>query len=64
MYIDDSIELRSDIPSELQEYFKELRKFYDAQDWFQFDILWELVEVRTKAYYLSGKITREELNQI
>lgn len=64
MFIDDAVTVRNDLPEELMEAFQELREYYDAGDWFQFDMLFDLVEVRTKAYYLAGKISREDLNLI
>ena len=38
MFIDETIELRRDLPDRLQRDFVELRKYYDAGDWFNFDI--------------------------
>lgn len=64
MFIDETVIVRKDLPEELTEAFHELRKYYDAGDWFQFDMLFDLVEARTKAYYLAGKISREDLNLI
>lgn len=57
MYIDENIILREDLPERLQQY-------YDADDWFMFDTLFEAVEATVKAYYLAGKISREDLNTI
>lgn len=64
MYIDENIVLRSDLPESLQEDFAELRGYYDAGDWLMFDTIFEAVEAKIKAYYLAGKISREDLNQI
>jgi len=64
MFIDETVHVREDLPKELLEAFQELKGYYDADDWFQFDMLFELVEARTKAYYLAGKISREDLNLI
>lgn len=64
MFIDETVEVKEDLPKELGDYFLELKQYYDADDWFQFDMLFELVEARVKAYYLAGKISREDLNQI
>ena len=60
MYIDETIELRSDLPDRLQRDFVELRKYYDAGDWFNFDIFFEGVEATVKGYYLAGKISRAD----
>mgnify|MGYP000924406180 CR=1 FL=1 len=64
MYIDESVLLRDDLPKGLQHDFNELKGYYDKNDWFQFDMLFEVVEASVKAYYLAGKISREDLNQI
>lgn len=64
MYIDEAITLPANLPKGLQRDFKELREYYDAGDWLQFDLLFEAVEASVKAYYLAGKISREELNLI
>ncbi len=64
MYIDETVEVRADLPKELLDDFIELRKHYEADEWFEFGMLFELVEARTKAYYLAGKIGREDLELI
>lgn len=64
MFIDEAIDLREDLPKGLQRDFAELREYYDAGDWFNFDIFFEGVEATVKAYYLAGKISREDLNCI
>ena len=42
----------------------ELQEYYNAGDWFMFDTAFEAVEASVKAYYLAGKISREDLNSI
>lgn len=64
MFIDETVIVRKDLPTELIEAFQELREYYNADDWFQFDMLFDLVEARAKAYYLAGRISREDLNSI
>lgn len=64
MFIDETVIVRKDLPTELTEAFQELREYYNADDWFQFDMLFDLVEARAKAYYLAGRISREDLNSI
>ncbi len=64
MYIDEKITLSADLPKGLRSDFKELQEYYDAGDWLRFDLLFETVEASVKAYYLAGKISREELNLI
>lgn len=64
MYNDKTIALPVSLPVGLQNDFKELQEYYDAGDWLQFDLLFEAVEASVKAYYLAGKISREELNLI
>ncbi len=64
MYVDEKISLRDDLPDGLQRDFKHLQEYYDIGDWFMFDTVLEAVEASVKAYYLAGKITREDLNCI
>lgn len=64
MYNDKSIVLPDNLPVGLQNDFAELQGYYDEGDWLQFDLLFEAVEASVKAYYLAGKISREELNLI
>ena len=64
MFIDETVAGRTDMPKELMDAFGELKKYYDADDWFQFDMLFDLVEARAKAYYLAGKISRADLDMI
>jgi hypothetical protein len=64
MYLDESIQLRRDLPDSLQRDFTELKGYYDEDNWFQFDMLLEEVEASVKAHFLAGKISREELEQI
>ncbi|MCI8741143.1 MAG: hypothetical protein HFG63_00675 [Lachnospiraceae bacterium] len=64
MYNDQSIILPSHLPDGLKRDFQELQEYYDAGDWLQFDLLFEAAEASVKAYYLAGKISREELNLI
>lgn len=64
MYNDQTIVLPASLPAGLQSDFKELQEYYDEGDWLQFDLLFEVVEASVKAYYLAGKISREELNLI
>ena len=59
-----TIALPVNLPAGLQSDFKELQEYYDMGDWLQFDLLFEAVEASIKAYYLAGKISREELNLI
>lgn len=64
MYIDEKISLRDNLPDGLQRDSKELQEYYDADDWFMFDTVCEAVEASVKAYYLAGKISRDDLNCI
>lgn len=64
MYLDERIQLRTDLPSGLQRDLEELQKYYEADDWFMFDTFFESVEASIKAYYLAGKISRNDLNLI
>lgn len=64
MYVDEKICLRENLPDELKSDFRELQEYYNAGDWFMFDTVFEAVEASVKAYYLAGKISREDLNCI
>ena len=64
MYIDEKVDLRDNLPTALQHDFEELQIYYEAGDWFMFDTIFEVVEASVKAYYLAGKITRDDLNCI
>ena len=64
MYIDEKIFLRDNLPDGLQRDFLELQEYYDADDWFMFDTIFEAVEASVKAYYLAGKISKDDLNCI
>lgn len=64
MYIDQEIRLRDDMPESLRHDFEVLQEYYDADDWFMFDIYMSEVEASVKAHYLAGKISREEVTTI
>lgn len=64
MYNDKTITLPEILLEGLQRDFKELQEYYNAGDCLQFDLLFEAVEASVKAYYLAGKISREELNLV
>ncbi|MCI8358798.1 MAG: hypothetical protein HFI51_11735 [Lachnospiraceae bacterium] len=64
MYIDEKVKLRDNLPTGLQHDFEELQEYFEAGDWFMFDTVFEVVEASVKAYYLAGKITKDDLNSI
>lgn len=64
MYVDEQIILRDNLPVGLQRDFIELQEYYNAGDWFMFDTVFEAIEASVKAYYLAGKISKEDLNSI
>ena len=64
MYIEDKVTLRDNLPTGLQHDFEELQEYFEAGDWFMFDTVFEVVEASVKAYYLAGKITKDDLNSI
>ena len=64
MYVDEQIILRDDLPDGLQRDFMELQEYYNTGDWFMFDTVFEAIEASVKAYYLAGKISREDLDNI
>lgn len=64
MYIDENISLREDLSNRLQQDSEELQGYYDVDDWFMFDTVFEAVEATVKAYYLARKISIADLNRI
>ena len=64
MYVDEQIILRDNLSDGLQHDFIALQEYYNAGDWFMFDTAFEAIEASVKAYYLAGKISREDLNNI
>ena len=64
MYIDEKVKLRDNLPTGLQHDFEELQEYFEAGDWFMFDTVFEVVEASVKAYYLAGKIIRDDLDCI
>ena len=64
MYVDEQIILRDNLPDGLQRDFIELQEYYNAGDWIMFDTVFEAIEASVKAYYLAGKISKEDLNSI
>ena len=55
MFIDETIELREDLPERLWRDFAELRKYYDAGDWFNFDIFFEGLRQPSRDIIWRGK---------
>ena len=43
LYMDETIALDKSLPTELLRDFEELGKFYEAGDWLNFDLLFEVV---------------------
>lgn len=64
MYIDETIVLDKNLPAELWRDFEELGKYYEAGDWLNFDLLFEVVEASVKSYYLNGRISKRDLENI
>jgi len=64
MYVDEKIILRDNLPDGLQRDFNILQEYYDANDWFMFDTVFEEIEASVKAYYLAGKISIDDLKCI
>lgn len=64
MYIDKTIELRTDLPNKLVEDLEILENYYADGDWLNFDTYFEAFEGTVKAHYIAGKIQLEDLNLI
>lgn len=64
MYIDEDVKLRDDLPKQIQEDMAQLQKYYDADDWLNFELLLEGALATAKGYYYAGKISRADLDNI
>ncbi|ODM11387.1 hypothetical protein BLA28_32800 [Eisenbergiella tayi] len=64
MYIDETIVLDKNLQTELLRDFQVLGKYYEAGDWLNFDLLFEVVEVSVKSNYLNGRISNQDLENI
>lgn len=63
MYIDETIVLDKNLQTELLRDFQVLGKYYEAGDWLNFDLLFEVVEVSVKSNYLNGRISNQDLEK-
>ena len=65
MIMDKSVQLDFEsLPQMLQEDFSELEKYYEADDWFHYDITLENSVPSIKAFYVSGRIDSVMFKQI
>lgn len=64
MYRDENIKLSPNLPKRLQDDIAELEKLYDEDDEFAWMNLMEMIDVDTRAYIVSGRITQEEGYQV
>ena len=61
---DETIVLDKNLQTELLRDFQVLGKYYEAGDWLNFDLLFEVVEVSVKSNYLNGRISNQDLENI
>lgn len=58
---DESIEIDStNLPNVLKNIMKELEDLYKKDDWFNYDLKYDLFEVKLKQCVLNGLITDNE----
>lgn len=64
MFIDPDIPIPDNMPKSLLKDFEILQKYYDADDWSNYELYFDGVESSIKSYYLCGRITHAEAIQL
>ena len=54
----------SKLPNELQEMIKKLEEYDKTGDWFNYDILFDELEITGKTYLRNRQITEQEYEKI
>ena len=54
----------SHLPNSLQEYIKKLEEYDKLHDWFNYDIVFDMLEVDAKSYLIDKLITEEDYDMI
>lgn len=54
----------SKFPNELQEMIKQLEEYDKTGDWFNYDILFDELEITGKTYLRNRQITEQEYEKI
>ncbi len=60
MYIDEEVKIDFEVPKSLKNDFEELQKYYIANDWLSYALLYEAMENSIKCYCLTGKLTDDQ----
>lgn len=62
---DETIEYdESHLPEELKGYIKELKEFDKTKDWLSYDLKFDVLEMRAKAYLIHNVITEYDFKKL
>lgn len=62
---DETIEYdESHLPEELKGYIKELKEFDKTKDWLSYDLKFDVLEMRAKAYLIGNVITEYDFKKL
>jgi hypothetical protein len=64
LFIDPDIDIPPNMPKPLLEDLERLQKYYDADDWSNFELVFDSVDSRIKSYNLTGRISRKDAVQL
>ena len=64
LFIDPEIPIPDSTPKSLLEDLKMLHKYYDEDDWSNYELLFDSIEGSIKSYHLLGRISREDAVQL
>ena len=64
MFIDPKIPIPANMPKSLLEDLEMLQKYYDDDDWSNYELLFDGVDGSIKSYHLVGRISREDAIQL
>ena len=64
MFIDPKIPIPANMPKSLLEDLEMLQKYYDDDDWSNYELLFDGVDGSIKSYHLLGRISREDAIQL
>ncbi len=54
----------ANLPQELKDYIKELKKFDKLKDWLSYDLKFDEFEVRIRAYLRDNKVTEYDYKKL
>ena len=64
LYDETVIYDEANLPQELKEYINELKEYDKKKDWFSYDLKFDVLEMRTKAYLLNNVIKEYDYKKI